>query len=90
MNTRTTTLYDEAGQPKEDRNGTPVTVDLNRDWADVKPDYAVDLHHQGFKTVYGTKESTSMSLGVSLAGYQTDTGIIPVGYLLTYFTNPPS
>lgn len=36
-------------------------------WVDVKPDYAIDLHHQGFKTVYGTNESTSFSLGVSLA-----------------------
>jgi hypothetical protein len=36
-------------------------------WVDVKPDYAIDLHHQGFKTVYGTNESTSLSLGVSLA-----------------------
>ncbi|MGM0903585.1 MAG: M14 family zinc carboxypeptidase [Bacillota bacterium] len=36
-------------------------------WADVKPDYAIDLHHQGFKTVAGTNESTSFSLGISLA-----------------------
>ncbi|MBT2682282.1 M14 family zinc carboxypeptidase [Bacillus sp. ISL-37] len=36
-------------------------------WADVKPDFAIDLHHQGFKQVYGTDESTSFSLGISLA-----------------------
>ncbi|MFG6113828.1 M14 family zinc carboxypeptidase [Halobacillus sp. MO56] len=36
-------------------------------WTDLKPDFAVDLHHQGFKTVYGTNESTSFSLGISLA-----------------------
>ncbi|MEH7343536.1 M14 family zinc carboxypeptidase [Bacillus sp. JJ1532] len=84
MNTRTTALHDENGQPKVDNRGRTMTIDLNRDWAangfqakeslvfykywaDVKPDFAVDLHHQGFKTVYGTNESTSMSLGVSLA-----------------------
>ncbi|MEH7122492.1 M14 family zinc carboxypeptidase [Bacillus sp. JJ1773] len=84
MNTRTTLLHDENGQPRVDNRGRAMTIDLNRDWAengfqakeslvfykywaDVKPDFAVDLHHQGFKTVYGTNESTSMSLGVSLA-----------------------
>ncbi|RST75571.1 Tat (twin-arginine translocation) pathway signal sequence [Siminovitchia acidinfaciens] len=84
MNTRTTTLYDESGEPRKDNRGRNMTIDLNRDWAengfaakeslavykywaDVKPDYAVDLHHQGLKTVYGTNYSTSMSLGVSLA-----------------------
>ncbi|MEW8986460.1 MAG: M14 family zinc carboxypeptidase [Bacillus sp. (in: firmicutes)] len=36
-------------------------------WADVNPDFAIDLHHQGFKQVYGTNESTSFSLGISLA-----------------------
>jgi hypothetical protein len=36
-------------------------------WADVNPDFAIDLHHQGFKQVYGTNESTSFSLGVSLS-----------------------
>ncbi|WP_254901762.1 M14 family zinc carboxypeptidase [Thalassobacillus devorans] len=36
-------------------------------WTDLKPDFAIDLHHQGFKTVYGTNESTSFSLGISLA-----------------------
>ncbi|WNS76465.1 M14 family zinc carboxypeptidase [Bacillus sp. DTU_2020_1000418_1_SI_GHA_SEK_038] len=84
MNTRTTLLHDENGQPRVDNRGRNMTIDLNRDWAengfqakeslvfykywaDVKPDFAVDLHHQGFKTVYGTNESTSMSLGISLA-----------------------
>jgi hypothetical protein len=36
-------------------------------WADVNPDFAIDLHHQGLKQVYGTNESTSFSLGISLA-----------------------
>ncbi|MGG1660551.1 M14 family zinc carboxypeptidase [Brevibacillus sp. NRS-1366] len=36
-------------------------------WTDLDPDFMIDLHHQGFKTVPGTNESTSMSLGVSLA-----------------------
>ncbi|MED4584124.1 M14 family zinc carboxypeptidase [Brevibacillus choshinensis] len=36
-------------------------------WADLDPDFMIDLHHQGLKTVPGTNESTSMSLGVSLA-----------------------
>lgn len=84
MNTRSTTLYDESGEPRKNNRGQNVTVDLNRDWAengfaakeslavykfwaDVKPAYAVDLHHQGLKTVYGTNYSTSMSLGISLA-----------------------
>ncbi|WP_228460289.1 M14 family zinc carboxypeptidase [Cytobacillus dafuensis] len=84
MNTRTTVLHDENGQPRVDNSGRAMTIDLNRDWgengfqakeslvfykywAEVKPVFAVDLHHQGFKTVYGTNDSTSMSLGVSLA-----------------------
>ncbi|WP_394139321.1 M14 family zinc carboxypeptidase [Cytobacillus oceanisediminis] len=36
-------------------------------WAELKPDFAIDLHHQGLKQVYGTNEATSFSLGVSLA-----------------------
>lgn len=36
-------------------------------WADVKPDFAIDLHHQGLKQVYGTNEATSFSLGISLS-----------------------
>lgn len=36
-------------------------------WADVNPDFAIDLHHQGLKQIYGTNESTSFSLGISLA-----------------------
>ncbi|RSD28888.1 Tat (twin-arginine translocation) pathway signal sequence [Mesobacillus subterraneus] len=36
-------------------------------WADVQPDFAIDLHHQGLKQVYGTNESTSFSLGISLS-----------------------
>lgn len=36
-------------------------------WAQVKPDFMIDIHHQGLKTVPGTNESTSMSLGISLA-----------------------
>ncbi|RJS62638.1 Tat (twin-arginine translocation) pathway signal sequence [Bacillus sp. PK3_68] len=83
MNTRTTTLYEKGepklsgeGKPLTidlnrdwSENGFKAKESLAfyKYWADVKPDYAVDLHHQGFKTVYGTNESTSMSLGVSLA-----------------------
>ncbi|MDF2039972.1 hypothetical protein P2R12_23810 [Cytobacillus oceanisediminis] len=33
----------------------------------MKPDFAIDLHHQGLKQVYGTDEATSFSLGISLA-----------------------
>ncbi|WP_240374109.1 M14 family zinc carboxypeptidase [Bacillus piscicola] len=36
-------------------------------WADVKPDYAIDIHHQGLKTQYGTNKAVTMSLGISLA-----------------------
>ncbi|UOE57427.1 Tat (twin-arginine translocation) pathway signal sequence [Bacillus sp. CMF12] len=36
-------------------------------WAELKPDFAIDLHHQGLKQVYGTNEATSFSLGISLA-----------------------
>lgn len=37
-------------------------------WADIKPDFAFDIHHQGLKTLYGTKDTpVTMSLGISLA-----------------------
>ncbi|GLB60512.1 M14 family zinc carboxypeptidase [Cytobacillus sp. NCCP-133] len=36
-------------------------------WTELKPDFAIDLHHQGLKQVYGTNEATSFSLGISLA-----------------------
>ncbi|MGM0774991.1 MAG: M14 family zinc carboxypeptidase [Bacillota bacterium] len=36
-------------------------------WAELKPDFAIDLHHQGLKKIYGTNEATSFSLGISLA-----------------------
>ncbi|MFD1707296.1 M14 family zinc carboxypeptidase [Siminovitchia sediminis] len=78
MNIRQTVLHDEEGNSLNRRidlnrdwseNGFAAKESLAvyKFWADVKPDYAVDLHHQGFKTVYGTNYSTSMSLGVSLA-----------------------
>ena len=68
-------------------------VDLNRDWKSameaseskawyafwcyMKPDYLLDLHHQGFKTVPYTNESTSMSMGISLS---PDRNTIPAAY----------
>ncbi|WLD92903.1 M14 family zinc carboxypeptidase [Alkalihalobacillus sp. AL-G] len=80
MNTRGTLLMDENGEPVSDdayidlnRGWTLDGFKANESkvvyayWADVKPDFAVDLHHQGFKTVYGTNEATSFSLGISLA-----------------------
>lgn len=83
MNTRTTMLYDNGEPKRNDSGKpltvdlnrdwaaagfkAKESLAFYKYWADVKPDYAVDLHHQGFKTVYGTNESTSMSLGVSLA-----------------------
>ncbi|SFE52456.1 M14 family zinc carboxypeptidase [Alteribacillus iranensis] len=36
-------------------------------WTDVKPDYAIDIHHQGLKTQYGTNKAVTLSLGISLA-----------------------
>ncbi|RXT03718.1 S-layer homology domain-containing protein [Ammoniphilus sp. CFH 90114] len=37
-------------------------------WADIKPDFAFDIHHQGLKTLYGTEDKqVTMSLGISLA-----------------------
>lgn len=78
MNIRQTVLYDDAGNPTNRRidlnrdwaeNGFAAKESLAvyKYWAEVKPNYAVDLHHQGLKTVYGTNHSTSMSLGISLA-----------------------
>ncbi|WP_257351888.1 M14 family zinc carboxypeptidase [Pseudalkalibacillus decolorationis] len=80
MNNRETQLMDENGDPVSDSAFVDLNRDWALDgfeanesrvvyeyWANVKPDFAVDLHHQGFKTVYGTNESTSFSLGISLA-----------------------
>ncbi|KMY56053.1 Tat (twin-arginine translocation) pathway signal sequence [Bacillus sp. FJAT-27231] len=83
MNTRSTTLYENGEPKLgSDGKSLTIDLNRDwavngfkakeslvfyKYWADVKPDYAVDLHHQGFKTVYGTNESTTMSLGVSLA-----------------------
>ncbi len=75
MNTRGTKLSDEEESTYIDLNRDWALDGFKAKeseivyayWADVKPDYAVDLHHQGFKTVYGTDESTSFSLGISLA-----------------------
>lgn len=36
-------------------------------WADVQPDFGIDIHHQGLKTDPETEEAITMSLGVSLA-----------------------
>jgi hypothetical protein len=36
-------------------------------WTMVDPAFAIDIHHQGLKTEYGTGDPVTMSLGVSLA-----------------------
>ncbi|RST72741.1 Tat (twin-arginine translocation) pathway signal sequence [Siminovitchia acidinfaciens] len=36
-------------------------------WADIKPEFALDIHHQGTKNFTGTSIPVSMSLGISLA-----------------------
>lgn len=36
-------------------------------WTDVKPDFGIDIHHQGLKTDSETGEAVTMSLGISLA-----------------------
>ncbi|RXT03825.1 M14 family zinc carboxypeptidase [Ammoniphilus sp. CFH 90114] len=51
----------------EDKLEADESMAFYKYWVDVKPDFMVDLHHQGFKTVPGTNESTSFSLGISLA-----------------------
>ncbi|WP_221566857.1 M14 family zinc carboxypeptidase [Alkalihalobacillus sp. TS-13] len=80
MNKRETLLMDENGEPVNDSAYVDLNRDWTLHgfeakesevvyayWADIKPDFAIDLHHQGFKTVYGTNEATSFSLGISLA-----------------------
>lgn len=74
MNTRQTLVqetgkYVDLNRDWKEKGGFEAKESLTvyKYWVDVKPDYAIDLHHQGFKTVYGTNESTSFSLGVSLA-----------------------
>ncbi|PYZ94845.1 Tat (twin-arginine translocation) pathway signal sequence [Salipaludibacillus keqinensis] len=36
-------------------------------WADIQPDYGLDIHHQGLKTDSETGQAITMSLGISLA-----------------------
>nr|WP_299166441.1 M14 family zinc carboxypeptidase [uncultured Arthrobacter sp.] len=36
-------------------------------WTMVKPDYGIDIHHQGLKQQYGTGDDVTLSLGISLA-----------------------
>lgn len=36
-------------------------------WTSVKPDYGIDIHHQGLKQQWGTGDDVSLSLGISLA-----------------------
>ncbi|PVE18736.1 M14 family zinc carboxypeptidase [Arthrobacter sp. Bz4] len=36
-------------------------------WTMVKPDYGIDIHHQGLKQEYGTGDDVTLSLGISLA-----------------------
>lgn len=73
MNIRHTKLTDSGKLIDLNRDWTPTGFEAVESevvyayWADVNPDFAIDLHHQGFKQVYGTNESTSFSLGISLA-----------------------
>jgi hypothetical protein len=36
-------------------------------WEDFRPDYMIDIHHQGTPVVEGTNEMTTFSLGISVA-----------------------
>ncbi|GAB3550345.1 hypothetical protein GCM10027404_17420 [Arthrobacter tumbae] len=36
-------------------------------WTMVKPDYGIDIHHQGLKKQFGTGDDVTLSLGISLA-----------------------
>ncbi|GAA1829038.1 M14 family zinc carboxypeptidase [Agromyces salentinus] len=36
-------------------------------WTMVDPAFAIDIHHQGLKTEYGTGDDVTLSLGISLA-----------------------
>jgi hypothetical protein len=36
-------------------------------WEEFKPDYAIDIHHQGTPVVEGTDEMTTFSIGISVA-----------------------
>ncbi|MFP5314881.1 MAG: M14 family zinc carboxypeptidase [Actinomycetes bacterium] len=36
-------------------------------WTMVKPDFGMDIHHQGLKKQYGTGDDVTLSLGISLA-----------------------
>lgn len=36
-------------------------------WTELKPDYGIDIHHQGLKKQYGTGDDVTLSLGISLA-----------------------
>ena len=36
-------------------------------WSDIKPDFMLDIHHQGYKKFYDTNIPVTMSLGIPLA-----------------------
>jgi hypothetical protein len=36
-------------------------------WSDIQPDYAIDIHHQGLKTMPDADKPATLSLGISLA-----------------------
>ncbi|MDX5473892.1 MAG: Tat (twin-arginine translocation) pathway signal sequence [Bacillaceae bacterium] len=36
-------------------------------WADIQPDFAIDIHHQGLKNMPDSDKPATMSLGISLA-----------------------
>ncbi|MBU8906517.1 M14 family zinc carboxypeptidase [Desertibacillus haloalkaliphilus] len=73
MNIRRTILQDEEGSIDlnrdwaEDGFAAKESRAFYEFWADIKPDYAIDIHHQGLKTMYDSDEPVTMSLGISLA-----------------------
>lgn len=51
----------------EDRFNLSETVAFWRYYTQIKPDFTLDIHHQGNKTFYGTDIPVTMSLGIALA-----------------------
>lgn len=51
----------------EDRFNMVETASYFEYWADIQPDFTMDIHHQGTPNFYGTDIPVTMSLGVALA-----------------------
>ncbi|VEF49343.1 Zinc carboxypeptidase [Bacillus freudenreichii] len=75
-NTRGTYVKNESGREVsvdlnrdwfESRFDAIESIGFYKFWADIKPEFALDIHHQGTKNFYGTNIPVSMSLGLSLA-----------------------